>query len=88
MGMLATVINTLAFQDALEHRECPQGSTAIEMRSIAGRISGKALRHMERQGGGICVRNRKSLPQPIPQRPLGCGNGCGCHFACQGGRRI
>lgn len=50
MGMLATVINSLALQDALER----QGSqsrvqTAIEMRSIAEPfIRRKAMRHMEK----------------------------------------
>ena len=50
MGMLATVINALAFQDALEHRGVPtRVQTAIEMRSIAEPyIRGKALRHMEK----------------------------------------
>ncbi len=50
MGMLATVINALALQDALEQRGVPtRVQTAIEMRSIAEPyIRGKAVRHMEK----------------------------------------
>ena len=49
MGMLATVINALAFQDALELGVPTRVQTAIEMRSIAEPyIRGKALRHMEK----------------------------------------
>jgi len=50
MGMLATVINALALQDALEHRGVPtRVQTAIEMRSIAEPyIRGKAMRHLEK----------------------------------------
>lgn len=50
MGMLATVINALALQDALEQRGVPtRVQTAIEMRSIAEPyIRGKAIRHMEK----------------------------------------
>lgn len=50
MGMLATVINALALQDALEAREIPtRVQTAIEMRQIAEPyIRGKAVRHLEK----------------------------------------
>ena len=50
MGMLATVINALALQDALEHRGVPtRVQTAIEMRAIAEPyIRNKALRHLEK----------------------------------------
>lgn len=50
MGMLATVINALALQDALEHRGVPtRVQTAIEMRQIAEPyIRGKAMRHLEK----------------------------------------
>lgn len=51
MGMLATVINALALQDALEHRQVPtRVQTAIEMRAIAEPyIRNKAVRHMEKE---------------------------------------
>ncbi len=50
MGMLATVINALALQDALEQRGVPtRVQTAIEMRQIAEPyIRGKATRHLEK----------------------------------------
>ncbi len=50
MGMLATVINALAIQDALEHINVPtRVQTAIEMRQIAEPyIRGKAVRHLEK----------------------------------------
>ncbi len=50
MGMLATVINALAIQDALERCDVPtRVQTAIEMRQIAEPyIRGKAVRHLEK----------------------------------------
>ena len=50
MGMLATVINSLAVQSALEAVGVPtRVQTAIEMRQIAEPyIRGKAIRHMEK----------------------------------------
>ena len=50
MGMLATVINALAIQDALEQRGVPtRAQTAIEMRQIAEPyIRSKAIRHLEK----------------------------------------
>ncbi|MBR5236102.1 MAG: UMP kinase [Clostridia bacterium] len=50
MGMLATVINSLAMQSALEAAGVPtRVQTAIEMRQIAEPyIRGKAIRHMEK----------------------------------------
>ena len=50
MGMLATVINSLALQDALEQRGVPtRVQTAIEMRQIAEPyIRGKADKHLEK----------------------------------------
>lgn len=50
MGMLATVINSLALQDALERVGAPSRvQTAIEMRSIAEPfIRRRAIRHMEK----------------------------------------
>lgn len=51
MGMLATVINSLALQDALESRNTPtRVQTAIEMRQIAEPyIRRKAIRHLEKK---------------------------------------
>ena len=50
MGMLATVINSLAFQDTLESMGVPTRlQTAIEMRQIAEPfIRRKAMRHLEK----------------------------------------
>ena len=50
MGMLATVINALAFQDVLEKRDVPtRVATAIEMRAIAEPyIRRRARRHLEK----------------------------------------
>ena len=50
MGMLATVINALALQDALEQRGVPtRVQTSIEMRQIAEPyIRRKAIRHLEK----------------------------------------
>jgi uridylate kinase len=50
IGMLATVMNALALQDALNHIEVPvRVQTAIEMRSVAEPyIRGRAIRHMEK----------------------------------------
>ena len=51
MGMLATVINALALQDALEFRNIPtRVQTAIEMRQIAEPyIRRRAVRHLEKE---------------------------------------
>ena len=50
MGMLATVINALALQDALEHSGVPtRVLTAIEMRAVAEPfIRRRAVRHLEK----------------------------------------
>ena len=50
MGMLATVINSLALQDAMERAKAPcRVQTAIDMRSIAEPfIRRRAIRHMEK----------------------------------------
>ncbi len=51
MGMLATVINSLSLQDALERKGIPSRvMTAIEMRQIAETyIRRRAIRHLEKQ---------------------------------------
>jgi uridylate kinase len=50
MGMLATVINALALQDALEHAGIlTRVATAIEMRAVAEPfIRRRAIRHLEK----------------------------------------
>jgi uridylate kinase len=50
MGMLATVINALALQDALEHQGVPSRvASAIEMRAVAEPfIRRRAVRHLEK----------------------------------------
>jgi uridylate kinase len=50
MGMLATVINALALQDALEHKGVPtRVQTAIEMRQLCELyIRRRAVRHLEK----------------------------------------
>lgn len=50
MGMLATVINALAFQDALERYDVPtRVMTAIEIRQVAEPyIKRRAIRHLKR----------------------------------------
>jgi uridylate kinase len=50
MGMLATVINALAFQDALEKQNVPtRVMTAIEMHQVAEPyIRRRAIRHLEK----------------------------------------
>jgi len=52
MGMLATVINGLALQDALEREGVhTRMLTAIEMRQVAEPyVRRRAIRHMERGG--------------------------------------
>jgi len=50
MGMLATIINALALQDALERRGCTtRVLTAVEMRALAEPfIRRRAMRHLEK----------------------------------------
>src|SRR5512144_783475 len=50
MGMLATVINALAMQDALEQQDVPcRVVSAVEMRAVAEPfIRRRAMRHMEK----------------------------------------
>ncbi len=51
IGMLATIMNALAFQEALEKKGCPtRVQTSISMRSIAEPyIRRKAIRHLEKK---------------------------------------
>jgi uridylate kinase len=57
MGMLATVINSLALQDALERRKCPtRVMTAMEISQVAEPyIRRRAIRHLERGYIVICA---------------------------------
>lgn len=50
MGMLGTVINALALQDALEHRDLPtRVQTAVQMAAVAEPyIRRRAIRHLEK----------------------------------------
>src|SRR6201982_2534429 len=51
MGMLATIINALALQDALEQQNVPtRVVTALEMRAVADPcIRRRAIRHLEKR---------------------------------------
>ena len=55
MGMLATVINSLALMDALERRQVvTRVMSALEMRAVAEPyIQRRAIRHLEKGRGGI-----------------------------------
>jgi uridylate kinase len=57
MGMLATVINSLALQNALEHRQVPtRVTTAITMPGVAEPfIRRRAIRHLEKKRVVICA---------------------------------
>ena len=49
MGMLATVMNSLALQDSLENIGIQtRVQTSIEMRQVAEPIRRKAVRHLEK----------------------------------------
>ena len=64
MGMLATVMNSLALQDALESIDVPtRVQTAIEMRQVAEPyIRRRAIRHLEKGAGcDLCRRKRQSV---------------------------
>ena len=80
MGMLATVINALALQDALERRDVPtRVMTAIGMAQIAEPyIRRRAVRHLEKGPRGD-LRGRYG--QPVLH------NGYRCGAACRGSRR-
>ena len=72
MGMLATVINALALQDALEKQGVPtRVMTAIEMHQVAEPyIRRRAIRHLEK--GRIVIfaagtSNPISPPTPPPR---------------------
>src|SRR5260221_13726937 len=64
MGMLGTVINALALQDALEKREVPtRVMTALEIRQVAEPyIRRRAIRHLEKGRLAICAAG----PGPPP----------------------
>ena len=75
MGMLATVINSLALQDALENRGvATRVQTAIEMRAIAEPyIRRKAFVIWKRTGSSFLRQAPGTLiSPPILQLPCGC----------------
>jgi uridylate kinase len=63
MGMLATVINSLALQDALEKEGIESRvMSAIEMKEVAEPyIRRRAIRHLEKAGWLFCRRHRQSI---------------------------
>ena len=74
MGMLATVINALALQDALEHVGVDtRVATAIEMRAVAEPfIRRRAVRHLEK-GASSSSRPAPAIPTSPPTPPPRCG---------------
>ncbi len=72
MGMLATVINALALQDALEKRGVPtRVQTAIEIREVAEPfIRRRAIRHLEKgRRGDLRRRHRQPVLHHRHARP-------------------
>jgi uridylate kinase len=69
MGMLATVINALALQDALERRGVPtRVQTAIDIREVAEPfIRRRAIRHLEKNR--VVVSPTRSTPTSCSRRP-------------------
>ena len=63
MGMLATVINALALQDALEKHRCLPGCmSAIEMNQVAEPfIRRRAIRHLEKGRVVIFAADRQPV---------------------------
>jgi len=73
MGMLATVINALALQDALErHQVMTRVQTAIEITKLAETyIRRRAIRHMEKSRVVIFAAGTGSARTPLrPSVPL------------------
>ncbi len=70
MGMLATVINALALQDALERHEIDtRVQTAIEMREVAEPyIRRRALRHLEK--GRVVILREEQVILILPPIPV------------------
>src|SRR2546430_9966590 len=75
MGMLATVINALALQDALERQGQPtRVQTAIQMAQIAEpHIRPKAMRHLEKGRAAVFATGEGTPvltnPHPASARP-------------------
>ena len=70
MGMLATVINSLALQDALENRGVPtRVQTAIEMRQI---VSGAGLSAIWKKQGLLFLRQAPAIRIFPLIQPLHC----------------
>ena len=72
MGMIATVINGLALQDALEHEKVQtRVLTAIEMRAVAEPFIKRraSRRHGKGAGRHLCRRDRQPPTSPPTPRP-------------------
>ena len=74
MGMLATIINALALQDALEQQDVvTRVVTAIEMRAVAEPfIRRRAIRHLE-NGASLCLAAAPATPTSAPTPRPRCG---------------
>ena len=74
MGMLATVINALALQDALEQQGVvTRVVTAIEMRAVAEPfIRRRAIRHLEKGRVVVFARRHRQPVLHAPTRPPRC----------------
>jgi len=90
MGMLATVINALALQDALEQQGVvTRLATAIEMRAVAEPfIRRRAVRHLEKVASW-CSPRAPAIPihHRHGGRPAGDGDQGGRHSEGHEGRR-
>jgi uridylate kinase len=72
MGMLATVMNALALQDALEQQGvATRVLSAIEMRAVAEPFIRR--RAILRRAGSSCSRPAPAIPTSRPTRPRRCG---------------
>ena len=91
MGMLATTINALALQDALEQRGVDvRVQTAIEMNKIAEPyIRSRATRHLEKgrvdrhRSGSACGRDRRGCYPARQERRRRVRFRPGCQPGCQ-----
>ena len=73
MGMLATVINALALQDALEHHGvATRVLTAIEMRAVAEPLSAGAQCATWKRAAWWCLPPGPAIPTSPPTRPRRC----------------
>ncbi len=74
MGMLATVINSIAFQDALERQGVyTRLQTAIKMEDMPSRSFGDGLSGIWKRGGLSFSVQEPVTPISLPIRRLHCG---------------